>query len=74
MNKTIWLTFGISVILTFVCCLLPSRTTGRILIHVENDNDMVATTAATADYAGFDTYYVQHNYCLVKFPVVIPSK
>jgi hypothetical protein len=74
MNKTVWLTFGISVILTFVSCLLPSRTTERILIHVEDDNDIVATTAATAGDAVFYTYYVQHNYCLVKFPVVIPSK
>ena len=74
MNKTIWLTFGMAVLLTFASFLLPRHNSNRILIHDENDNAVPENSSATPVYAGFDTYYVPHNYCMVQFPVVNPSK
>jgi hypothetical protein len=74
MNKTIWLTFVMTMLLTFASCLLPRHSSNRILIHMENDNVIPDNFSATPGCAGFDTYYVLHNYCMVKFPVVKPSK
>jgi type IV secretory pathway component VirB8 len=71
MNKTIWLIFGISMVLTFVSCLLPNHTTDRILIREEDDKNIQPPTTATS---GYDDYFVQRNYCVVKFPAVNPAK
>jgi hypothetical protein len=74
MNKTIWLAFGMTVLVTFASCLLPRQSLNRIPIRVENDNATPGNSSATPGYVGFDTFYVLHNYCMVKFSVVNPSK
>jgi hypothetical protein len=71
MKKTIWLAFVMTVLLTFASWLLPSHTSNRILIRVEEDKAILASTTAMS---GYDAYFIRENYCLIKFPVVSPAK
>ena len=73
MNKTIWLTFGMAMFFTFASCFLPRHSSNRILIHMESGNAIPENSIATPGYP-YDRYYVPHNYCMVKFLVVNPSK